>query len=198
MSTNKPGFFAKLGFQKFTTRDILLIAVLAAIGGVAKVFTAQGYVLMAAFGPYGSAIWSALFFIWPIIAAFVIRKPGAATISMLLGGVIELLAGSPIGVIVLYSNLVEGLAADIGFLIWRYLKFGILQHMVAGLLEPIGGFFITYFFFSFPTLGIGAFLLFVIVSLIGGVLGGLLAYAINKGLEASGVIRKEAKVLVRE
>jgi energy-coupling factor transport system substrate-specific component len=198
MSTNEGGFFAKLGFQKFTTRDILLIAVLAAIGGVAKVFTAQGYVLMAAFGPYGSAIWSALFFIWPIIAAFVIRKPGAATISMLLGGVIELLAGSPIGVIVLYSNLVEGLAADIGFLIWRYLKFGLLQHAVAGLLEPIGGFFITYFFFSFPSLGIGAFLLFVLVSLIGGVIGGLLAYAINKGLEASGVIRKEAKVVVRE
>jgi energy-coupling factor transport system permease protein len=197
MSTKESGFFAKLGFQKFTTRDILLIAVLAAIGGVAKVFTAQGYVLMAAFGPYGSAIWSALFFIWPIIAAFVVRKPGAATISMLLGGVIELLAGSPIGVIVLYSNLVEGLGADIGFLIWRYLKFGILQHMVAGLLEPIGGFFITYFFFSFPSLGIGAFILFVIVSLVGGVLGGLLAYAINKGLEASGVIRKEAKVIVR-
>jgi energy-coupling factor transport system substrate-specific component len=198
MSKSESGFFTKLGFRSYTTRDILLIAVLAAIGGVAKIFTAQGFVLMAAFGPYGSAIWSGLFFIWPIIAAFVVRKPGAATISMVLGGVIELLAGSPIGVIVLYSNLVEGLGADIGFLLWRYLKYGVVQHMVAGMLEPIGGFVITYFFFSFPSLGIGAFIVYVLVSLLGGVLGGLLAYAINLGLNASGVIRKEAKVVVRE
>lgn len=195
MSSEGRGFFANLGFQKYTTRDILTIAVLAAIGGVAKVFTAQGFVLVAAFGPYGSAIWSALFFIWPIIAAFVVRKPGAATISMLLGGVIELLAGSPIGVITLYSNLVEGLAGDIGFLLWRYCKYGLTQHIVAGLLQPIGGFFITYFFFGFGSLGTTPFVLFVIVSLIGGVLGGLLAYAIDKGLQASGVIRKEAKVV---
>lgn len=198
MADQEQGFWKKLGFQKYTTRDILIIAVLAAIGGVAKVFTAQGFVLVAAFGPYGSAIWSALFFIWPIIAAFVVRKPGAATISMLLGGVIELLAGSPIGVITLYSNLVEGLAGDIGFLIWRYCKYGLVQHMVAGLLQPIGGLFITYFFFGFASLGTTPFVLYVIISLVGGVLGGLLAFAINQGLKASGVIQKEAKVVAMD
>lgn len=182
-------------FQKYTTRDILIIAVLAAIGGVAKIFIAQGFVLVAAFGPYGSAIWSALFFIWPIIAAFVVRKPGAATISMVLGGLIELLAGSPIGVIVLYSNLVEGLGGDIGFLLWRYRKYGLLQHVVAGLLQPIGGLFITYFFFGFASLGTTPFILYVIVSLIGGAIGGLLGYAINKGLDATGIVHREAKVV---
>ena len=181
-------------FQKYTTRDILIIAVLAAIGGVAKIFIAQGFVLVAAFGPYGAAIWSSLFFIWPIIAAFIVRKPGAATISMVLGGLIELLAGSPIGVIVLYSNLVEGLAADIGFLIWKYRKFGFLQHIVAGFLQPIGGFFITYYFFGFDYLGATPFLIFVLVSLLGGVIGGLIAYAIDKGLEAAGILGLEAKV----
>jgi len=174
-------------FKKYTTRDILIIAVLAAIGGVAKVFIAQGFVLVAGFGPYGSAIWSALFFIWPIIAAFIVRKPGAATISMVLGGVIELLAGSPIGVISLYSNFVEGLAADLAFMGWKYLKFGFLQHVVAGFVQPIGGFLITYFFFSFGNLGFGPFVAFVLVSLLGGVIGGLIAFAINKGLEASGL-----------
>jgi energy-coupling factor transport system substrate-specific component len=174
-------------FKKYTTRDILIIAVLAAIGGVAKIFIAQGFVLVAAFGPYGSAIWSALFFIWPIIAAFIIRKPGAATISMVLGGVIELLAGSPIGVIVLYSNLVEGLAADLAFMGWKYLKFGFAQHVVAGLVQPIGGLFITYFFFGFAYLGATPFLIYVLVSLVGGVIGGLIAFAIDKGLVASGL-----------
>ncbi len=182
-------------FKKYTTRDILIIAVLAAIGGVAKIFIAQGFVLVAAFGPYGSAIWSALFFIWPIIAAFIVRKPGAATISMVLGGVIELLAGSPIGVIVLYSNLVEGLAADIGFLFWKYLKYGFWQHVVAGLLQPIGGLFITYYFFGFDYLGATPFIAFVLVSLVGGVIGGLIAYGIDKALEASGVVVEEAKVV---
>ncbi len=182
-------------FKKYTTRDILIIAVLAAIGGVAKIFIAQGFVLVAAFGPYGSAIWSALFFIWPIIAAFIVRKPGAATISMVLGGVIELLAGSPIGVIVLYSNLVEGLAADIAFLFWKYLKYGFWQHVVAGLLQPIGGLFITYYFFGFDYLGATPFIAFVLVSLVGGVIGGLIAYGIDKGLEASGVVVEEAKVV---
>ncbi len=195
MSEQEKGFFEKLGFEKFTTRDILTIAVLAAIGGVAKIFTAQGFVLVAAFGPYGSAIWSALFFIWPIIAAFAVRKPGAATLSMVLGGVIELLAGSPIGVITLYSNLVEGLGGDIGFLLWRYRKYGWLQHATAGFLQPIGGLFITYYFFGFASLGATPFILYVIVSLIGGILGGLLGYIINKGLQASGIIRQEAKVV---
>ena len=181
-------------FQKYTTRDIMIIAVLAAIGGIAKILIAQGYVLVAAFGPYGSAIWSALFFIWPIIAAFIVRKPGAATISMVLGGVIELLAGSPIGVIVLYSDLVEGLAADIGFMLWKYLKYGLLQHAVAGMLEPIGGLFITYYFFGFDSLGTTPFVAYVLVSLLGGLIGGLLAFAINKGLEASGLAIQGAEV----
>lgn len=175
-------------FQRYTTRDILIIAVLAAIGGVAKIFIAQGFVLVAAFGPYGSALWSSLFFIWPIIAAFIVRKPGAATISMVLGGVIELLAGSPIGVIVLYSNLVEGLAADIAFLFWRYRAFGFLQHIVAGLLQPIGGLFITYYFFGFDSLGATPFIVYILVSLLGGALGGLIAYGIDKALEAAGVL----------
>jgi energy-coupling factor transport system substrate-specific component len=195
MAENKEGFFKRLGFESYTTRDILIIAVLAAIGGVAKVFTAQGFVLVAAFGPYGSAIWSALFFIWPIIAAFIVRKPGAATISMVLGGVIELLAGSPIGVVTLYSNFVEGLGGDIGFLLWRYKKYGVLQHAVAGFLQPIGGFVITYFFFGFAAMAPGAFILYILVSLLGGVLGGLLAYAINKGIEASGLVRPQAKTV---
>lgn len=181
-------------FKKYTTRDILIIAVLAAIGGVAKVFIAQGFVLVAAFGPYGSAIWSALFFIWPIIAAFIVRKPGAATISMVLGGLIELLAGSPIGVISLYSNFVEGLAADLAFMGWKYLKYGFLQHAVAGLVQPIGGFIITYFFFGFGSMGAGPFIAYVLVSLLGGVIGGVIAFAINKGLEASGLAVKSAEV----
>lgn len=188
------GFFAKLGFEKFTTRDILIIAVISAIGGVAKIFIAQGFVLVAAFGPYGAAIWSALFFIWPIIAAFIIKKPGAAVLSSLLGGGIELLAGSPIGVIVLYSNLVQGLGCEIGFLFWRFRKFGLFQHMIAGLLQPIGGFFITYFFFGFAAMGFGAFLAFVLVSLLGGVIGGIIAFAIDKGIEASGLVPEKVKV----
>ncbi len=181
-------------FKKYTTRDILIIAVLSAIGGVAKIFIAQGFVLVAAFGPYGSAIWSALFFIWPIIAAFIVRKPGAATISMVLGGVIELLAGSPIGVVVLYSNFVQGLAADLAFMIWRYKKYGYLQHAVAGLVQPIGGLFITYFFFGFAALGLGPFILYILVSLLGGVIGGSIAFAINKGLEASGLSMQAVEV----
>jgi len=181
-------------FKKFTTRDILIIAAVSAIGGVAKIFIAQGFVLVAAFGPYGSAIWSALFFIWPIIAVFLVRKPGAAVISSLLGGLIELMAGSPIGVIVLYSNFVQGLAADLAFMGWKYLKYGLLQHIVAGTVQPLGGFIITYFFFSFGNLGIGPFIVYVLVSLLGGAIGGLIAYAIDKGLEASGLAIQAATV----
>ena len=181
-------------FKKYTTRDILIIAVLAAIGGVANIFIAQGFVLVASFGPYGSAIWCSLFFVVPIVAAVTVRKPGVATITHLLAGFIQLLAGSPIGVVTLYSAFVEGLAADLALMVWKYKKFGLLQQVVAGLVQPIGGFFITYFFFSFGSLGIGAFIIYILVSLLGGVIGGLIAYAINKGLEASGLSIKSAEV----
>ncbi|WP_461368985.1 ECF transporter S component, partial [Candidatus Darwinibacter acetoxidans] len=78
----------------FATRDLLIMAVLSGIGGVLSTYVGYlGNLLNRLFGvPFGAGQFVAgLHVFWIILAAGLVRRPGAATIVGLLKGVVELL-----------------------------------------------------------------------------------------------------------
>ncbi|MFX1319839.1 MAG: ECF transporter S component [Promethearchaeota archaeon] len=102
----------------FTTRDLVTIAVLSALGGALSTFVSYiGQLFNAAVGtPFGAGQFlSGLHVFWIILAAGLIRKTGAATATGLLKGFVEFFTGSTHGIIVVLISLIQGLIIDIGF-----------------------------------------------------------------------------------
>jgi energy-coupling factor transport system permease protein len=117
----------------FTTRDLILLAVIGAISGVVN--TGTGIVwnaVNAAGGPLAGAILQGAFMWGYLLAFFLVRKPGSMLIVGLLETAIEALLGNPSGVATLGWGLTQGLGAEIVMAMCNYGNFGWLAFALAG------------------------------------------------------------------
>lgn len=119
--------------HRLSNRDLLVIAVLGGIGGVTSTYVGYiGNLVNRIFGvPFGAGQFVAgLHVFWIILAAGLVRRPGAATAAGLLKGIIELLTGSSHGVAIVIVSLVQGLLVDLVLLITR--RHNLASYMLAG------------------------------------------------------------------
>lgn len=183
----------------YTTYDIMVMAVLIAAGGVLKAYWAQVRVVVESLtGPFGSSIIIGPgFYMFAILACYLVRKPLSGTISMVLGGVIEILAGNPFGLPVLLFNFWEGLGPDIAYAIWRFKKYTLFVALIAGLLASYFGVFYGWYYFGFSKLPFSQFLIYLLTRFLGGILAGVIGHYLGVALEKVGV-RPPAKAVVEE
>ena len=117
------------GQYSWSLREILIVAVLGAVFGVLYLAWVQVWIVaQAIFGPLTMDVVMGFWFIVSIIAAAIIRKPGAALLSELLAAVTEILLGSPAGLLLLLAALVQGAGAEAAFAVsrWRNYRLPIL------------------------------------------------------------------------
>ena len=169
----------------FTTRDLMMMAALAAMGGIASTYiNIVGDFFQSLLGFAGTTQWAAgLHIIWIMLAAALINKPGAATATGIIKGFVELLSGNTHGLLVLIIDIAAGLIIDLILLPQREKKPGLLFLLAAGL-SSASNILIFQFFASIPKdiLTFLAILISSSVSFISGVVfGGILV----KGLLAS-------------
>ena len=107
------------GWFKFSTRDLVVISILVALGGVFQVFWAHLVYQAQFLGPFNPFFAQLGFNIWSFAAIYLIRKPGASTISKGLAALIELLLGSPVGPVVIFYGLAEGFGADLAYVLFK-------------------------------------------------------------------------------
>ena len=105
----------------FSTRDLLMMAALAALGGVTGTYiSAAGRVVQSFVGIPGAMQWAAgLHVLWLTLAVGLTGKPGAGTVTGIVKGVVELLTGNPHGLLVLLIDVIAGILVDVGFLPFR-------------------------------------------------------------------------------
>lgn len=101
--------------HRFTTRDIMTVAALASLGAVMSVAIGQiGVALRAAVGMPGSTqILAGFHVLWLVLAAILVPRSGAATGTGILKGMVEMLLGSPHGLMVLIVSSTAGLLIDL-------------------------------------------------------------------------------------
>jgi len=177
----------------FTTHDLLIMAVLAALGGVTGTYiNALGDLVQAAFGFPGGTQWAAgLHVLWIVIAYGIVQKPGTGIVMGLLKGAVELLSGNSHGVIILLVDLVAGILVDFGFLLFRNKK-SLLAYIIAGGLATGSNVLVFQIFATIPLniLGISAIaILFVLASISGIVFAGLLPRWLINLLTNAGVVK---------
>ncbi len=103
----------------FTTRDIVIMAILVAVGSVFQVLWAYLVFTAQMLGPFTNLFASFGFNLISFLVLYLIRKPGSATIVKLFAGILEVLMGSPVGLVAIFYSVVEGLAADIAYILFK-------------------------------------------------------------------------------
>lgn len=188
-SPNKPFYFS--------TRDLLIMAVLAALGGVSSTYiNTIGDAAQAVLGFPGATQWAAgLHTIWLVLAMGILRKTGSGTVMGILKGAVELMSGNSHGVIILLINLVAGLLVDFVFFIFRD-KRSIAPYLVAGALSAGSNVIIFQLFATLPAniLAVTAILILAIVAAISGVIfSGFAPFYLVNALIKANVVKLSEK-----
>ena len=184
----------------FSTRDLLLMAALAALGGVASTYiNAVGDLLQSALGFAGTSQWAAgLHSVWIVLAVGLTRKLGAGTVTGLLKGGVELLTGNTHGLLVVLVDLVAGVVVDLGFLPFRR-KDSLPAYVTAGGLAAASNVFVFQLFASLPAdvLSYGVLALVGGMALLSGaVFSGILGFVLTNALRRAGVVKDQPPVSV--
>jgi energy-coupling factor transport system substrate-specific component len=179
----------------FSTRDLLIMAVLAALGGVASTYiNTLSDTIQAIVGFAGASQWAAgLHVIWIVLAFAITGKPGTGTLTGILKGAVELMSGNSHGIIILLVDLVAGLLVDFGFLIFRN-KRNLLPYLVAGGLASASNVLVFQIFATLPSNILAAsaiLILFVVAFASGCVFAGLVPSLLINALAKAGVVRIE-------
>jgi energy-coupling factor transport system substrate-specific component len=157
----------------FSTRDLLMMAALAALGGVTSTYiNALGDLLQSVLGFAGGLQWAAGFHVlWLVLAVGLTRKLGAGTVTGVLKGVVELLSGNTHGLLVVLVDIVAGLLVDIGFLPFRD-KDKLPAYLVAGGLASASNVLVFQLFAALPVdiLSYGLIVLLAGVAFISGMI----------------------------
>jgi energy-coupling factor transport system substrate-specific component len=173
----------------YTISEIVLLAVLGVVFGVANVF-------LGALPQWGGALLGPLFAgllggfvqISQVLGAYIVRRPGAATLTMMINVAVQFLAGNPAGVILFPFGFAQGFGAELAFLATRYRKFTWPVMLIAGGLASVGSQLMFIVFFSWDP-STGPYLVSVVIAFVAGVFeAGLIAWLLGRALERTGLI----------
>ena len=176
---------------RYTTRDIVIIAVIAAITGVIN--TGVGnvwYLLNTALGPLGGALLQGAFMWAYILAMWLVRKPGTALLVGLIEASVEILLGNAAGVGTLGWGLLQGLGIEAVMAICNYSKYGLVAAICAGAAASQLGTVWTAVLYGWdPATASNVWLATPINLVSGAVLSGVLGYYLAKAIARTGLIR---------
>jgi energy-coupling factor transport system substrate-specific component len=174
----------------WTLREILIAAVLGAVFAVLYLGWVQVWlVAQAAFGTVTMDVVMGFWFIASIVAAAIIRKPGAAIATEVLAAAIEILLGSPAGIMLLVAAAIQGAGAEAVFAATRWRNYSLPVLMLAGIGSAVFSFAYTWVLFGYGALAPGLLIaMFVLRCLSGALLGGLAGHWITEALYRTGVL----------
>lgn len=179
----------------YSVRDIVIMAVLAAIGALVN---AQGtgqiwFLANSSLGPLGGALLQGGFMWFYILGMWLIRKPGAALLIGAASSAIEVVGGNPSGIGTVGWGVSQGLAIEVVLAIANYARWGVLPAILAGAASSQFGTVWTAILFGWDPSFAGDVWLAVPVNLISGaILSGLLGYLLAQAIGRSGLVRAAA------
>lgn len=182
-------------FQRFTTLDIVLMAMLAAANAVLTVFLSPlNQALNGLGGPILTSTITGLYMIYGLLAYYIIRKPGTALITYGIGAVVQAFMGSAYGILSCFVAAACYLViVEVAFALVRYQKWSWLMLTVTGgAMVPLWFFFAAQMF-GYTKWGTDVLLLALVVRVLSGmILCGLLVKLLGDALAGSGLLRRFA------
>lgn len=181
--------------KKWKLKEIVMLSVISVVAGVLYMaFSLFGYGLRNILTPIGLAPISfelimGLWYTGSIVAAYIIRKPGAAIMVGIMSAGVEILSGSPGGAKILLVGLMQGAGVEFAFAITRWKSYRLPVLMLSGMTAAIFSF--VYSLFASGNLALAPWLLITMITIrliSGAIIGGVLSKWISDKLAQTGVL----------
>jgi energy-coupling factor transport system substrate-specific component len=174
-----------------TTVDIVLMAILAIVNGVAMTYLAMlNQVLTALGGPILTSVTLGFYSISGVLAGYIIRKPGAAFLTLTLSGFVQVLSGNPNGLISLVATITDGIGAELGYALFRYKRYDWFSTAMSGLFTVPVWYIVAAFWFGYIKWGMTILLIAFVVRCVSGVVfSGWLSKGIGDLLDKTGILK---------
>jgi ABC-type thiamin/hydroxymethylpyrimidine transport system permease subunit len=175
------------GWLGFTSRDVALMAILAALGGVVSVPVGYAGNMLGVFTflPFGTGqLLSGIHVLWIVLAGLLVKRGGSAAATGVLKGLVELTLFSFHGSLILPIAIAEGLVAEIALLVLGR-RAGARAYVVGGLSASSNVIVLRLLVFQALSLEVVAFmwvLSFASGAIISGYLGTRVADIVEKRL----------------
>ncbi|WP_284140815.1 MULTISPECIES: ECF transporter S component [unclassified Virgibacillus] len=171
-------------------KEVVVMAALSVVFAVIYLaFFPLGKLLVGLFGPIGYDLIFGIWFIVSIIAAYIIRKPGAAFLSETIAAMVEVLIGNATGPMLIIAGMVQGIGAEAVFAATRWKIYSTWVLVAAGMGSAITSFAYGYVMSGYAVLHPGYVTAMFFTRLISGALiAGLIGKAISDGLAKTGVL----------
>ncbi|MEI7026610.1 ECF transporter S component [Paenibacillus sp. y28] len=168
--------------------DILVTVVIAVIFALVYRIWGPLYNVVALAGIQLEQLTYGMWFIAATVAFLLIRKPGIALLAEMAAASGELIAGSQYGLDAFLYGVVQGLACEMVFALFRYKRFDLAVAVLSGLAAAAGSLLFDVYKSYFTELQTWAVVLYVAFRFIGAALiTGVFAYYLVKALEKTGV-----------
>lgn len=178
---------------RFDLRDLVLIALLSAVGGVLSTYVGYlGNLINRLFGvPFGAGqLIAGVHVLWPLLARAIIRKFGSGTMTGLIKGLVEFLSGGTHGIVIVLISVIEGLFIDVGMSMSTRRSLGVMMLAGAGASATNVFVFQAIYFANIPLVALLGMAGLALVS--GAFLGGYLAWDLHGLLRASNLVRADS------
>ena len=179
--------------------DMVTAAILGVACGVIFLVWNQvggaAYAVIDAATPGFGGLVAGIWLLGGVLGGLVIRKPGAAVFVEVLAAVVSMALGSQWGISTVYSGIVQGLGAELVFLIFGYRKLNLPVAMLAGAGAGVAAWVFEGFFGSSPNFAktLTFNLIYLSTMIVTGlVLAGLVGWLLVRGLAQTGALDRFA------
>jgi energy-coupling factor transport system substrate-specific component len=176
--------------------DIVVAAVIGVASGVVYwawnlIYTVPSHaleVLLPGLQPLSYGLW----LLAGVLAALVIRKPGAALFAELVASLVEALVGNQWGPLTVVYGLVEGIGAELVFAAVLYASWRAWVAMLAGGLSGVGGAILDLVAYYPGSAQYFAVVYIASFAASGVIFAGLLGWLLARALAATGALNRFA------
>lgn len=176
--------------RKWRFKEIVVMAALSVVFAIVYLaFLPVGKLLVGFFGPIGYDLIFGIWFIVSIIAAYIIRKPGAAFLSETIAAMIEVMIGNATGPMLLIAGMIQGIGAEAAFAVTKWKNYATWVLMAAGVGSAVTSFIYGYFMSGYAALSTNYVIAMFVTRMVSGALiAGLLGKALSDSLAQTGVL----------
>ncbi|WP_175614457.1 ECF transporter S component [Piscibacillus halophilus] len=182
--------------NQWKLKEIVLMSILGVVFGfIYLAFFGVGKVLYGFFAPFGLAdmgyeIIYGIWFIVSVIAAYILRRPGAAFMAEMVAALVEVLAGSTTGPALLISGAIQGLGAELVFAATKWKDYRLRILILSGVGAACLSFPYHFFAGGFDAYENWVVILLFVTRIISAIIiTGLLGKFISDQLAKTGVLR---------
>ncbi len=174
----------------YTTRDLIVLAVISAVGGV--VYTGLSFpyqAAQAAGGPLGSAVVAGAFAFSYVVVFMLIRKPGCMLATGILGTVVQALLGNPAGVLTIGWGVFLGISFEIVVGAARYRNASLPLMMIAAAAASQVQTIWSWILYGWSAAVSQYFLSIPVIMISAAILSGGIGYLIGRMISRSGLVQ---------